>query len=195
MSQTHMAREVAEIPEAAARFLTLSRDAVLDAADAVRRRDPDLVVTVARGSSDHAATYIKYAVELLAGIPVASVGPSIASIYHRPLRLGGTACLGISQSGRSPDGVEMMRSAAMSGALTVAVTNDPESPMARASVHCLPLQAGEEKSVAATKTFVCSVLAGLSLLAESREDNALRDAIAALPEALARAVALDWSPM
>ncbi|WP_062561846.1 SIS domain-containing protein [Paracoccus aminovorans] len=195
MSQTHMAREVAEIPEAAARFLSLSRDAVLEAADAVRRRDPDLVVTVARGSSDHAATYIKYAVELLAGIPVASVGPSIASIYRRPLRLGGTACLGISQSGRSPDGVEMMRSAAMSGALTIAVTNDPDSPMARSSVHCLPLQAGEEKSVAATKTFVCSVLALLSLLAESREDNALRDAVAALPEALGQAVALDWSPM
>lgn len=195
MSQTHMAREVAEIPEAAARFLAQSRDAVGGAAHALRRLDPNLIVTVARGSSDHAATYIKYAVELLAGIPVASVGPSIASIYHRPLKLGQAACLGISQSGRSPDGVEMMRSATAGGALTVAITNMPDSPMAQASSHCLPLQAGEEKSVAATKTFVCSVLAGLSLLAECRQDPALQAAVAALPEALAKAVSLDWSPL
>ena len=195
MSQTHMAREVAEIPEAAARFLAQSRDAVGEAAHALRRLDPNLIVTVARGSSDHAATYIKYAVELLAGIPVASVGPSIASIYHRPLKLGQAACLGISQSGRSPDGVEMMRSATAGGALTVAITNMPDSPMAQASSHCLPLQAGEEKSVAATKTFVCSVLAGLSLLAECRQDPALQAAVAALPEALAKAVSLDWSPL
>ena len=117
MSQTHMAREVAEIPEAAARFLDRSRDAVLDAASALRRKDPDLVVTVARGSSDHAATYLKYAIELEAGVPVASVGPSIASIYRRPLRLGKAACIGISQSGRSPDGVEMMRASGQGGAL------------------------------------------------------------------------------
>lgn len=84
MTQSHMAREVAEIPEAARRFLTLSRDAVERAAKAMRQTDPDVVVTVARGSSDHAATYLKYAVELLAGVPVASVGPSVASIYRRP---------------------------------------------------------------------------------------------------------------
>jgi glucosamine--fructose-6-phosphate aminotransferase (isomerizing) len=195
MSQTHMAREVAEIPEAATRFLSRSRDAVLAAAEALRRKDPDVVVTVARGSSDHAATYLKYAIELAAGVPVASVGPSVASIYRRPLRLGKAACIGISQSGRSPDGVEMMRSATLGGALSIAVTNAPDSPMASASAHCLPLQAGEEKSVAATKTFVCSVLAGLSLLAEWQQDQALRDAVAALPEAFAQAVVLDWSPM
>ncbi len=166
MSQTHMAREVAEIPQAAARFLDQSRQAVLDAAAALRRKDPDLIVTVARGSSDHAATYLKYAFELEAGVPVASVGPSIASIYRRPLRLGKAACIGISQSGRSPDGVEMMRASGQGGALSIAITNFEDSPMAQVSAHCLPLQAGEEKSVAATKTFICSVLAGLSLLAE-----------------------------
>lgn len=195
MSQTHMAREVAEIPQATARFLDKSRQAVLDAAAALRAKDPDLVVTVARGSSDHAATYLKYAFELEAGVPVASVGPSIASIYHRPLRLGNAACIGISQSGRSPDGVEMMRSSGAGGALTIAITNFQDSPMAQVSSHCLPLQAGEEKSVAATKTFVCSVLAGLSLLAEWRDDDALRDAIAALPGAFEAAIGLDWSPL
>lgn len=195
MSESHMAREVAEIPEAAARFLDRSRAAVAAAAAALRQRDPALIATVARGSSDHAATYLKYAVELQAGIPVASVGPSVASIYRRPLRLGGAACIGISQSGRSPDIVEMMRAAGEGGALSIAITNFEGSPMAQASAHCLPLQAGEERSVAATKTFVTSVLAGLALLAEWQQDAALQTAVAALPEALAKAVVLDWQPL
>ena len=194
-SESFMAREVAEIPQAAERFLRGSAAAVRSAAAALRTRAPTLVATVARGSSDHAATYLKYAIELEEGVPVASVGPSVASIYNRPLRLGGAACIGISQSGRSPDIVEMMRAAGAGGALTIAITNFDDSPMARASAHCLALHAGEEKSVAATKTFVTSVLAGLALLAEWRDDDGLRAALAALPEALAQAVVLDWEPL
>lgn len=192
---THMAREIAEIPEAAARFLDGAQTAVREAAAAFREMDPDLVVTVARGSSDHAASYLKYAIELLAGVPVASVGPSIASIYGRPLRLRRAGCIGISQSGQSPDIVEMMRAAAAGGATGVAITNFATSPMAKASAYCLPLMAGEEKSVAATKTFVVSVLAGLSLLAEWREDAALRAAVAEAPATFAAALSLDWSPL
>lgn len=192
---THMAAEVAEIPQAAARFLDLSRDAVAQAGAALRATDPGLIVTVARGSSDHAATYLKYAIELAAGIPVASVGPSVASIYGRPLHLNGAACIGISQSGRSPDIVEMMRAAGVGGALTIAITNDDKAPMAQASAHCLPLQAGTEHSVAATKTFVNSALAGLYLLAEWQQDAALRAAVANLPEAFDQALGLDWSPL
>ena len=192
---SHMAREVAEIPDAVARFLDLSRAAVSKAAAALRTRDPAVVATVARGTSDHAATYLKYAIELAAGIPVASVGPSVASIYRRPLRLNGAACIGISQSGQSPDIVEMMRGAGQGGALTIAITNFADSPMAAASNHCLPLQAGEEKSVAATKTFICSVTAGLALLADWQGDAKLAQAVAALPEALSNAVVRDWSPL
>lgn len=192
---SHMAREVAEIPQASRRFLTDSRDALMAAAAAMRAVDPALVVTVARGSSDHAATYLKYAVELLAGVPVASVGPSVASVYGRPLRLGGAVCVGISQSGRSPDIVEMMRAAGTGGALSVAITNFADSPMALASAHCLPLQAGVEQSVAATKTFVTSVLAGLALVAEWQEDEALRAAVETLPDAFEAALALDWSAL
>lgn len=195
MTQSHMAREVAEIPQVAAKFLTDSRPAILDAADALRAADPSLFVTVARGSSDHAATYLKYAIELSAGIPVASVGPSIASIYGRPLHLKNAACIGISQSGRSPDIVEMMRAAGTGGALTIAITNFADAPMGLASAHCLPLQAGVEQSVAATKTFVTSALAGLSLIAEWRQDDALRAAVAALPDAFAAALKLDWEPL
>lgn len=195
MNQSHMAREVAEIPQAAARFLDASGAALAQAGAALRAQDPAVVATVARGSSDHAATYLKYAIELLAGLPVASVGPSVASIYQRPLRLAGAACIGVSQSGRSPDIVEMMRAAGAGGALSIAITNYADSPMAEVSAHCLTLEAGVERSVAATKTFVNSVLAGLALLAEWQQDPALRRAVADLPEALAQAVALDWSPL
>jgi glucosamine--fructose-6-phosphate aminotransferase (isomerizing) len=195
MTQSHMAAEVAEIPAAAARFLDRSHDAVAAAAAALRARDPALIVTVARGSSDHAATYLKYAAELQAGVPVASVGPSVASIYRRPLRLAGAACVGISQSGRSPDIVEMMRAARAGGALTLAITNFEDAPMAAACDHALPLRAGVENSVAATKTFVTSVLAALALVAEWQRDAALRVAVAGLPDAFARALELDWTPL
>lgn len=195
MTPTHMAREVAECPAAAARFLADTGPAVAAAAGALRQMDPGLIVTVARGSSDHAATFLKYAVELLAGIPVASVGPSVASIYGRPLRLSGAACVGISQSGQSPDIVEMMRTAKSGGALTVAITNQDNSPMAGAADHCLALRAGEERSVAATKTFIISALAGLALLADWKQDRALQAAVAAAPEAFAAALSLDWSPL
>jgi glucosamine--fructose-6-phosphate aminotransferase (isomerizing) len=190
-----MHAEVAEIPTVAARFLEASRAPLAAAAAAMRAADPRLVVTVARGSSDHAASYFKYAVEILAGIPVASVGPSVASIYGRRLRLDGAACLGISQSGQSPDIVEMLKSARAGGALTLAVTNDAASPMAAAADHTLPLQAGAEQSVAATKTFVTSVLAALALLAEWREDAGLRAAVAALPDQFEAALACDWTPL
>jgi glucosamine--fructose-6-phosphate aminotransferase (isomerizing) len=193
--KTHMQAEVEEIPAAAARFLEESRDQVAAAAAAMRARDPRLLVTVARGSSDHAATYLKYAAELVAGVPVASVGPSVASIYGRPLRLEGAVCLGISQSGQSPDIVEMMKGAGAGGALTVAVTNFGDSPMAAACDHTLPLRAGPERSVAATKTFVASVLAALALVAEWREDEGLRAAVAALPGQFEAALGCDWTPL
>ncbi|WP_297970588.1 SIS domain-containing protein, partial [uncultured Amaricoccus sp.] len=181
MSATRMQAEVAEIPAAARRFLATASDPLAAAAAALRAADPRLLVTVARGSSDHAATYLKYAVEIVAGIPVASVGPSIASIYGRRLRLEGAACLAISQSGRSPDIVEMTQGARAGGALTLALTNAAASPLAAAADHALPLAAGPERSVAATKSFVASVLAGLALLAEWREEAELAAAVAALP--------------
>jgi len=195
MAETLMSAEVAEIPAAAARFLEGSRERVAAAAAAMRALDPRMLVTVARGSSDHAATYLKYVAELAAGVPVASVGPSVASIYGRQLKLEGAVTIGISQSGQSPDIVEMMKSAGEGGALTVAITNVAGSPMAAASAHALPLEAGPEKSVAATKSFVCSVLAAVALVAEWREDDDMRAAVAALPGQFERALACDWAPL
>lgn len=190
--QTQMRREVLEIPIAVDRLLQHGGDDVSRAADAIRARSPAYMVSVARGSSDHVATYLKYVSELLTGTPIASIGPSIASIYKRKLNLDGSVCLSVSQSGKSPDIVEMARMARSGGALSIAMTNDPHSPLAQVADHALNLHAGPEISVAATKTFVNSAVAGIWLLAEWAEDDALRTAIHDLPEKLESAVNTDW---
>lgn len=193
--QTFMRQEVDQIPQVVAGFLKASAGSLDDAAARLRALDPALVVTVARGSSDHASAYLKYAIELTMGVPVASVGPSIASIYGRDLKLGKAAAIAVSQSGKSPDIVGMAQSARRSGATTIAITNTPDSPLAGASDVTIDLHAGLEKSVAATKTFVTSVVAGLALLARWSGDADLGRAIDALPDSLAQAVACDWSEM
>ena len=191
-TETQMRREVLEIPVAVERLLTNRADDIRAAAAALRDRDPAFMISVARGSSDHVATYLKYAAELLMGTPIASVGPSIASVYKRKLKLSGSACLSVSQSGKSPDIVEMARMARECGALSIALTNNPDSSLAEASDHTLYLDAGPELSVAATKTFVNSAVAGIWLLAEWAADGDLRKAIHALPAQLERAVQHDW---
>ncbi|HEV7274932.1 MAG TPA: SIS domain-containing protein [Devosiaceae bacterium] len=192
---SHMRREIEEISSVVRDFLAASGDTFVQTGSRLREHDPSTVVTVARGSSDHAASFLKYAIELTAGIPVASIGPSIVSIYGRELRLGRCAALAISQSGQSPDIVAMAASARRSGALTLAITNTPDSPLAEASDFTIDLRAGREQSVAATKTFVTSIVAGLAVLAHWREDRALLAALSELPEALHRAVGCDWSPL
>lgn len=190
-----MRREIDEIPDAVDRLLSLGTRDIAAAARALANRNPACLVTVARGSSDHICTYLKYASELVMGVPVASVGPSVASIYQAPLRLGSSACLSVSQSGQSPDIVEMSRSARTQGALTIALTNAPQSPLAQVTEYPLNIHAGPEHSVAATKTFVASAVAGLMLIAEWRRDEALLAAIRNLPVVLERAIAVDWGPV
>jgi glucosamine--fructose-6-phosphate aminotransferase (isomerizing) len=192
---TQMRREVAEIPQAVERLLSDGGVAVRDAARVIAARDPAFFVTVARGSSDHACTYFKYAAELLAGLPVASVGPSVASIYKARLKMKGAVCLSVSQSGRSPDIVDLTRAARAGGAYTVAVTNNAASPLSDAADATLDIHAGPELSVAATKTFVTSALATIWVVAEMVGDEALLSAIRGLPECLAEAVEVDWSPV
>ena len=194
-TDSQMRREIDEIPAAVDRLLTGGADAVAQAAQALRAADPAFLVTVARGSSDHVCTFLKYAAELELGVPVASVGPSVASVYKRPLKLRRGACLAVSQSGQSPDIVEMARAARRDGALSLAITNDAGSPLAAASDSTLAMHAGPERSVAATKTFVTSAVAALWVLARWADNDALLAAIHALPETLARAVALDWSEL
>jgi glucosamine--fructose-6-phosphate aminotransferase (isomerizing) len=189
---THMRREIEEIPEAVARLLDGSKAALTEAGHDIAKRDPRFVVTVARGSSDHAASFLKYAVELTAGLAVASVGPSVASIYRAPLKLNGSACVAISQSGKSPDIVSMAEAARKAGSLTIALTNTPGSPLGKACEHTIDILAGVEKSVAATKTFVNSAVAAVALMAHCTNDQALLAALAELPEHFRKAVDCDW---
>ena len=189
---THMRREIAEIPEATARLLEGSAKELAETGLHLKRAQPRFVTTVARGSSDHAASFLKYAIELNACLPVASIGPSISSIYGARLKLADSACLAISQSGKSPDIVAMAEGARAGGALTIALTNTAGSPLAEASEHAIDIRAGVEKSVAATKTFVNSAVAGLAVLAHWTGDDKLLAALSALPEHFAKAVDCDW---
>ena len=192
---TYMRMEIEEIPDAAQRLLDTSRASLVEAGERLKRLQPVMVATIARGSSDHAAAFLKYAIELTAGVPVASIGPSIMSIYGRELRLDGCAAISISQSGKSPDIVAMAQSARRNGALTIALTNTAGSPLAESADIAIDLAAGKEQSVAATKSFVSSVIAGLSILAHWTDDQGLSAAITKLPEALRRAVTVDWTPL
>lgn len=192
---TFMRREVEEIPVAVRRLLAESGPALVAAGDMLRARDPAVIATVARGSSDHAATFLKYAVEISAGVPVASLGPSLASIYHAEMRLGNAACIAISQSGRSPDIVAMAKGARTAGAATLALTNDAESPLSTACERSIDIKAGPERSVAATKSFVTSIVAGLAVLAHWRQDRPLLNALDGLPDVFEQALACDWSAL
>ena len=158
----------------------------------INRRRPRVVVTCARGSSAHAATFAKHLFELRLGVPVAAAAPNIATVYRRRLELKDQLFLAISQSGRSDDLIETAAMARAAGAITAAIVNDSESPLAKASQIALPLGAGAERSVAATKSFVASLAALLQLTALWTDDPAMRSAHARLPDRLAQAGSLDW---
>ena len=190
---TQMRREIEEIPQAVERLLSEGAGAVTGAAKAVRDGDIRYLISVARGSSDHACTYLKYASELMLGLPIASVGPSVASIYGAPLKAQDALCIAVSQSGASPDIVQLTQQLTDAGAYSVAITNNAQSALAGAASTTLPIHAGPELSVAATKTYVTSLVTGLWLLAEIKQDVALLAAIKALPAQLEAATKCDWS--
>lgn len=192
---TDMRREIDETPEAVSRMLEQSGPVISQAAEALRDMEPSHAVTVARGSSDHAALFLKYAIEITFGVPVASLGPSLASVYGAPLHLSNAAALCISQSGKSPDIVAMAETAGDGGALSIALCNTTPSPLSDACMHAIDLQAGPENSVAATKTYICSIAAGLAVLAGWAKDASLDQAVQSLPEHLERAIKLDWAPL
>jgi glucosamine--fructose-6-phosphate aminotransferase (isomerizing) len=185
--------ELREAPEAVRHQASEIAGPLADLMTRLARRPPDLVVTCARGSSAHAATFAKHLVERYLGIPVAEAAPNIASVYRRELRLKGQLFLAISQSGASDDLVETAAMARTAGALTAALVNDTRSPLARACEIVLPMAAGAEHSVAATKSFICSLAALLRVVAQWRASADLCGGSDRLPERLAAAAALDWS--
>jgi len=189
---TAMAAEIAETPDAVARFFDREGASVRALGGRLRALAPPFVASCARGSSDHAANYFGYTLEILTGIPVASIGPSVASIYGAKLRLKGALMISVSQSGQSPDIVALQAAARAAGAFTAAVVNEAASPLARQADAVLPLHAGIERSVAATKSCIGSAAVLAALVAELAEDDSLRAALRKLPEALTRALAADW---
>ncbi|NHZ89524.1 SIS domain-containing protein [Massilia sp. CCM 8733] len=151
-------------------------------------------LTVARGSSDHAANYCAYLIMARMGRIVASLPMSLVTLYKSPLVTRDTLTIAISQSGQSPDVVEPIRYFRDGGATTIALVNDIDSPLANAAEWAMPLRAGKEQSVAATKSFITSLVAGARLVAQWQNDPELSEGLAALPEALRRATEVDWSP-
>jgi glucosamine--fructose-6-phosphate aminotransferase (isomerizing) len=189
-----MTAEILEAPDAVRRQEKLLAVPVAELAHRLIAKPPQVVVTCARGSSAHAAAFAKHAIERHIGIPVAPSAPSITTVYHRDLKLAGQLFLALSQSGRSDDLIEQTRSAKRAGALTVALVNEVDSPLAKECEIVLPLAAGHEQSVAATKTFIATLSAVLRLVAAWGENSLLAEAIARLPERLKEAASLDWSP-
>lgn len=191
---TLMHREAAEAGAVVRRQIAHNRDAMAALGERLRALGPVAVVTLGRGSSDNAATFGRYLIETHAGVLTGSTSPSVASVYDAAPDMSGTVMIAISQSGRSPDLVAAAEAAKVRGALLVALVNAEGSPLAAAADVAIPLCAGPERSVAATKSFVASLSALLHLVAEWTRSPELGTALAALPDALDAAWGLDWSP-
>jgi glutamine---fructose-6-phosphate transaminase (isomerizing) len=190
--KARIARELREAPGVVGRQGHELARPVRELVARLKRKPPQVVVTCARGSSAHAATFAKHLIERHLGIPVAAAAPSIGTIYGQRLRLENQLFLAVSQSGRSDDLVEQTAAAKAAGALTAAVVNAVDSPLAAACDVVLPIAAGPELSVAATKTFVATLAALLRLAAAWGDDERLEAAIERLPDRLAAAGSLDW---
>ena len=175
-----------QLSQDAARYQELGRR--------LRSTNFNSAVTIARGSSDHACGYLAYLIMSRLGRLVTSLPMSLVTLSKAPLRTAGTLALSISQSGQSPDVVEPIRYFRDGGATTIALVNDIASPLAAAAEWALPLHAGREQSVAATKSFITSLVASARLVAEWQCDADLRDGLAALPDALRAAATVDWAP-
>jgi len=191
---TLMHREAAEAGAVVRRQIAHNREAMAALGERLRALGPVAVATLGRGSSDNATTFGRYLIETHAGVLTGSTSPSVASVYDSAPDMSGTVMIALSQSGRSPDLVAAAEAAKARGALLVAMVNAENSPLAELADIAIPLCAGPERSVAATKSFVASLSALLHLVAEWTRSPALGASLDALPDALDAAWTLDWSP-
>ena len=189
-----MLLETKSAPAAVERLFARSGAAIDALAQVLIESKVRAAVTVARGSSDHAASHLSYLLMSRIGLLVTSLPPSVITLHHAPINGEGLAALSFSQSGQSPDLVETMACLALRDVVTAAFVNDTDSPLAKAVNHVIDLQAGAEESVAATKSFIAQLAAGLRLYAAWANDGALRRALPLLPDTLAIAAEADWSP-
>lgn len=190
-SPSQLFTEIAEQPAALAHFLDAESANVARIAAQLNRASVQYVVIAARGTSDNAATYAKYVFASFNRLPVALATPSLYTVYQAPPRLEGALVIGISQSGQSPDIVAVIEQAHKQGTPTLVITNFADSPLARAADHVILQHAGEEKTIAATKTYTTQ-LGALALLSTAlADDRARRAELDAVPDALARTLTLN----
>jgi glutamine---fructose-6-phosphate transaminase (isomerizing) len=187
-----MAREISEIPLTTERLLA-EHDLVAAVAERIRHADPRVVVISGRGSSANAGTLLRYLFETRAGLLVSTSAPSVVTTYRQSIDMRNAVFIVISQSGRSPDLVTGAQSARQSGALTIAIVNDVTSPVAQACELTLPVGAGPERAVAATKSVVLSMVISAQLIASLTSDHGLSEKIKQLPQRFTHALNRDWS--
>lgn len=188
---SHLEIEIREQPAVLERLMAQEWPAVRELAREISARKVRYVMIAARGSSDNAATYGKYLLGAFCRLPVALAAPSLFTLYRRPPRMDGALVLGISQSGQSPDIVSVLEEAAAQGALTAVITNDPVSPLANSAGHVIQCHAGEERSVAATKTYTSQVLSLAMLGCELSAEDRRREELKSLPEQVEQTLMLE----
>ena len=194
-SSTLMFREAHESAAVVARQFAANEAVVSALAVSLRAAPPRFIVTCARGSSDHAAAYAKYVFETQLGIVTASASPSVTSVYAAEQRWQGALFIAISQSGESPDLLRNAQAAKVAGARVLALVNVEDSPLAALADTVIPLHAGPERSVAATKSYIAALAAVLHLCARWRGDPELAVALRDLPDALRAGWDADWSTL
>ncbi len=190
---TLLEREAREAPACVARLIDSGSPVIDEIVRRCQARPPRLAMTVARGSSNHAATYGRYLIESRVGLPSTAAMPSVITLYGARLRLAEALAIGVSQSGASPDLTAVLAWARAAGAHTIAIVNETASPLARAAELVIPLAVGTEAGVAATKSCIAQLAALALLAARLSGDRALAAACRALPAALAAAAASDWA--
>jgi glucosamine--fructose-6-phosphate aminotransferase (isomerizing) len=190
---SRMYREAAQAPEVVREQLQTNAASVARIGALLRDLKPHAVVTCARGSSDNAATFAKYLIESHAKVLTSSAAPSLSSLYEAQPDLRGVVFIAISQSGKSPDLLASTEAAKRGGALVIALCNVTDSPLAAMADHHVPLCAGVEMSVAATKSYITSLTAVVHLVASWTADQALLDALQLCPRQLQHAWMLDWN--
>src|SRR5919108_5453365 len=185
-----MLEEIAQQPEALARTIAEERGKIARLGQSLRKRDIDLIVLVARGSSDNAALFGRYLLEITTAIPVSLSAPSVHTLYGAKLKLQNVLVIGVSQSGEGEDINRVLENSRACGAYTVGITNEPASSMTRLVDETLLMHGGRERSVVATKTFTGQLLHFHMLAAALADGEWARLDYAALPEMAARALEL-----
>lgn len=188
-TDSHLQQEILEQPDVLRRLIEAEQANISTIAQAIRDYAPRFIMLAARGSSDNAARYGQYLFGTINHLPAALAAPSLYTVYEQPPQMAGALVIAVSQSGQSPDIVTVVEEGRRQGALTVSITNDAHSPLAHAAEHTIGLHTGQERSVAATKTYTASLVAIAMLSAAIAQDEACQQAIQTIPDYLAQATA------